>query len=521
MRAKDVSEQLRSRSDDADRAGIVAARKAAIFFSQNRPGRAEDEVVRALACGQSPDQVAEMLAPVQTPHAITRRQALKRTGALLAAGVAWPLLAPRGLGTRAVLADAPTTAGDQPTGLLLKVPTAVPASWQLEMLTTDGLVSIPGSYAGTSTVYDGQIINSQHQWASDGTPQTVITTIDASGSSESVTVPYPESVAQTDGADSFTTVVARGSLVYSLHVIIQLYRSPVGSPGMPADKAQRSVSPIAASGQLAVVVVDTASSSLAGFWLGDAVMGSMATTMLVSADGTGVLVAQCPPGSPAAYTLLSLGNNGLSPIATSVAPALLVPTFAGTRPVDWPSLNSVLRQVGANYFQVFDPSTGNLNLQPLTAPGLVGSRMPPTYQALWSTSPGLISSGNGQIYSVGGYPSTPVPVANLVPTTDDPGLAYQGPQLEGVWAAAADGTVLMVDNRLGIGGLWRFEPSQTSPAQQLLSGNYFSQIVADDQERWIAANNPTERATYLIDLELGQVTAFQVPVGARLIGGGL
>jgi hypothetical protein len=103
----------------------------------------------------------------------------------------------------------------------------------------------------------------------------------------------------------------------------------------------------------------------------------------------------------------------------------------------------------------------------------------------------------------------------------NPGLAYEGGFLGNIWATAYDGSLLLIDNRIGVGGIWRFSPGQTTAADQLLPGSYFSQIVTDPQGRWLAANNPIEGTITLVDLEQSEVTAFTAPAGASLLEGGV
>jgi hypothetical protein len=404
-------------------------------------------------------------------------------------------------------------------GLVMQVAASEPAYYDLLTLSQSGLSSALGSFCGASVVINGQVFNCQFEWESNGSPQTSLNLVQSDGSLQAISCPYTVSLPYTAGADSLSSVVARGSFAYCLHVIIRVYPSTWASP-VPAAKAQLGIQPEVITNQLVLAIVDIDAGALSGFWLGEEIKSPMATTLLVSADGTGVIVAASPPGPTSEYTLFTFGSSGLSQTGGGTTAASLVPNFCGAGLIDWPGPSLPLRQISRNCLQVLDPGSGALSLQALQRQ-IFNVRKPPTFRAAWQSGLSYIANADGRLFTTAASSESASPVSGLIPTSVNPGLAYEGGFLGNIWATAYDGSLLLIDNRIGVGGIWRFSPGQTTAADQLLPGSYFSQIVTDPQGRWLAANNPIEGTITLVDLEQSEVTAFTAPAGASLLEGGV
>jgi hypothetical protein len=489
--------------------GSIASKRAAALFAQGKDKKAEAEVRRALLLGESHEQVAEALALTQTQSAISRRQALKLTAGLLTAGAAaslvrLPKAQASALRFHSLLGDDPTTSSPSaspsiPGGLFLKLPSSQPAAYQLARLTPTGMVAVAGAYSGFSVVdHDGRLVNCLYDWNAGGVPQSILTVLPPSSTASTeapttLTAPVPQSY--TSGADSFSMVAIRGTTAFCLHVLIRLAPGPVAA--VDPQKANLGIQPTIVSGQCVLVAMDSVSGTILGTWEGEEIQGAMATTLLAAGDGSGALVAWSLPGRTANFALLNLQASGLVQAAAGTTGSALVPEFAATRATDWSSASSALRQVGGSTLQLFEAMSGSLELSVLPTQ-IVNARRPPGYKAVWTDEFGYLSNGDGRVFST--PPSSVVTTlqASLTPQTQDPGPAYEGPSLGQVWAAAYDGSLLLIDNRVGTGGIWRFSPGQSSPAQQLLPSNYFSQIVTDTSGVWLAANNPIEGTAHLV-----------------------
>ena len=107
-----------------------------------------------------PRKLRTALTSVETPGAITRREALKRTGALLAAGRAWSFVRlPVGHVTSPTQSS-PASSASTPTmleGLVMQVAASEPAYYDLLTLSQSGLSSALGSFCGASVVINGQV----------------------------------------------------------------------------------------------------------------------------------------------------------------------------------------------------------------------------------------------------------------------------------------------------------------------------------------------------------------------------
>jgi hypothetical protein len=495
---------------------LILLRKARAFIIRGHEHPAELSINHALELGAPVTQVSSALADLEpTGACLTRRQALQRTAVLLAGGALIGKEAIRGYdGARSALAAQGARLTDfvtssVPMGLFLTTPLATGnGSYTVAAVTAAGLAGASGPYTGDILAQGNVAYNAGQSWAG-GTASTTVTRIAADGSHQSFTLPAAGSTEGASVTESVTSIALVGSTLYCLNTWLRIFE---GSGKLPQAKAGRKL--VRLTSQPTLEVVDLASGQLSARWIGPEVPGACRATLKVSADGSGLVVAADMPSASAQPTAYSLRfeNDHLSLTSQSSAAAL---GALASQYYFWSGQAAPVVQVAHDGIHRYGPTLGEQAAAGL--PVLIGNnRLTPGFQGLFSAAgASLISSGDGRVFAAAAGSTTPRLVTTLPgKTLSPPCLVYQGARLGSAFAPGA-GITWLIDNREGVGGIWRLD-SSGRPGTHELAGTYLSECQPDSTGRFVAAISSLERVLYLLD-PAGRLAAFTVPAHVQLV----
>jgi hypothetical protein len=526
---------IRSSGRTPDQARKIALRRARIFASHGRSHLAEMEINELLRAGVPANEVSEALEhlPDDSSPLVTRREALQRTSALLAGGV---LMSSGALAARPSVAVAVAAAADAAAdagalaGLFVMTPlmNGQDGSFSISRITSAGLRRVPGTYRGYAFAASGSAYIVFQSWDT-GSPVTITDVISADGSTKRLTTaPGRNSGANRHGAatiGSRTTACKRGSYLYVASTWIRTYREAGAVKPQPGNHQTqgRGNYQIRVTTQQSLQVIDSASGSLAASWTGPEGAGGCMAGLKVSDDGRGIVLSADSPDQqpPAAIRRWQFDGAALKPAPAAVASPELVYALANLT-YHWPAWNATLTQVGGRTVHSYSAPGGIDHVTGLSLGEETGNAH--AYQAVADSSGLLVvSSGYGQFATWRPGPAT-LQIRTLPANGQDSARAaapgspafgvYSGTELRTI-AVAAGPVVWLIDNREGVGGMWRLNP-QTGSAVQELRGTYLADCAADESGTYVAAISPIESAAYLIGPS-GDTRAFKVRSHTHLI----
>lgn len=503
----------------------VLLRKARAFAARGEDHLAELHINHALECRTPLDEVNAALDDLgPRGSGFTRREALRRASVLVGAGV---LLGPEVLRT---LTGAPARQVEDPdaqqlvaagtetgiTGVFLTVPSSQgDGTYSVVPVGGGGLGASLGTYSGHTLVDGGVAYNVSQSWGS-GTVVTDVTVLDATGPIAHFALSGGGTTQGASTTESVTTATKVGSLLYCSHTWLRI---TIGPGHLGGKKAGTPV--VRLTSQPTLQVIDVTSGGLAAAWTGPVVAGACRASLKVSSDGTGILLATDTPGVPddvRSLHLFRLQGTTLSPLASPSASAS-ASAMVGLlgRDYRWPSADAPVVGVSGSGIHQFSPADQRQSTTEL--PVQYGNnRLPPLWQGTFLADGNpVVGSGDGRLFHQDGEAATSLRQATLSGTTvSPPYLVYQGSQMEKVFATAGD-ALWMVDNREGVGGVWRLD-QQLQPLDHQLAGNYCSSIVADSTGTSVACLSPLESVVYILGPN-ATVGAFATPQRAKLVQG--
>ncbi|HEY4043731.1 MAG TPA: hypothetical protein VGM32_18055 [Rhodopila sp.] len=278
--------------------------------------------------------------------------------------------------------------------------------------------------------------------------------------------------------------------------------------------------------QQGIHVIDSSNGSLAASWTGAEGAGACMMGLKVSDDGQGIVVSADTPDQMPRTSIRSwrfVDAELRHEMAVAASPDLV--HSLDRRYYQWPTYDSDLTQVGGKKIYSYSVSAGTERVSDPVMSQEGGNAAP--NQAVVSSSSLLIANGDGRY--VQWHPGAALPQPLALPTTppaanrraqasgapDSPAYpVYSAQQLHDIFAVAGP-SVWLIDNREGVGGIWRLSP-QSGTWEHELSGNYLASCAADDTGKYIAAHSPIESTTYLIGPS-GDTRAFKVPEHTEFI----
>jgi hypothetical protein len=485
-------------------------RRARIFASQGRSHLAEVEINQLLQDGTPVSEVSEAIGDLPASLA-TRRQALQRSAALLAGGVL--------MGSGIVSARPAAAAPESPlAGLFTMTPlmNGTDNGFAISRITSGGVRSVPGTYRGYAFVSGGSAYVLSQSW-DNGTPVTTTDIISPDGPTRHLTTiagrsPHGSQDAVTTG--SLATACKRGPYLYVASTWTRTYRmAGTAKPGLRSPR-------IRVTTQQALQVIDSTTGTLVASWTGPQGQGACLMGLKVSADGGGIVLSTDTPDQVPRAGIRSWQFDGAAfrhEAAVAASPDLV---YALARhDYHWPAWSADLIQAGSRKVYSYSVPTNTDRISDLAA-SQEGGNVAPNQAVADSSGSLVISNGDGRY--VLWRPGTAVPQQRALATGGpQPAAAgnsafpvYSGQQLRDI-LAVADSSVWLIDNREGVGGIWRLSlPSGT--AQHELGGNYLAGCAADDTGSHVAALSPIESTIYLIGPS-GDTQAFKVPARTEFI----
>lgn len=517
----------------------VLLRKAKVFASRGEDHLAELHINHALELQTPLDEVNAALDDLDPRQAtFTRRDALRRASMLLGAGMLVgpgffrDLVRTAGVSTGGVAREqlvrerlaAATTVGGSVEGLFLKVPSIGlgDGSYTVVPVAANGLLPGHGPYFG-DTVARGDVAYNVSQSWSTGSVVTNVTVLGNSGPTAHYAFPGGGTTQGASTTESDTTVTKVGACLYCSHTWLRIF---IGPGELTGDKAGFPLVRLVSQPTLEVIDIETG--KLVGNWLGPELEGACRASLKVSSDGTGVLLATDIPGAaPDAPSLHWFRfHDGVLSALASTSPVPETMTGILGRDYHWPTVDSPLLGVSPMGVHVFAPASQRQSLNELPVQW-GNNRLPPLWQGAFSAAGNpAVSTGDGRVFHGGGGFFQRSAAAMAVPpmqastlsenAVTPPFLVYQGAQLQNVFATAGNDT-WMVDNREGVGGVWRLDPAMR-PLEHQLPGSYISSVTTDGSGAYLAALSSLESVLYLLGPD-STVGAFRTLPYAELIQG--
>lgn len=504
----------RSSRRTSEQARKIAMRKARIFASQGRSHLAEVEINHLLQDGVPVSEVSETLGDLPASLA-TRRQALQRSAALLAGGVLMGSGVVSARPAAAAISESPLA------GLFVTTPllNGTDGGFAISRITSAGLRDVPGTYRGYAFVGDGSAYVVSQSW-DNGIPVTITNIISPEGSVRRLTTiaegsPHGSRDAVTVG--SRATACKRGPYLYVASTWIRTYRmAGTAKPGLRAPQ-------IRVTTQQGLQVIDNTSGSLAASWTGPEGAGACLMGLKVSGDGRGIVVSadtpdQVPRTGIRSWQFLDAALRHEAAVAAS--PDLV--HSLGRRYYHWPTWSADLIQAGSKKIYSYSVPTGTDRVSGLVM-SQEGGNVAPNQAVVDNSGSLMIANGDGRY--VLWRPGTTTSQLRALPTgghraqeSGAPGNpiypVYSAQELRDIFAAAGP-SVWLIDNREGVGGIWRLS-LRSGTIEHKLSGNYLAGCAADDTGNYIAAHSPIESTVYLIGPS-GDTQAFKVSARTEFI----